>query len=108
VYYFLAASALFPWCWPLKGRLERTGIARYNSGQRSQHNLLANLVQKLKDKSDIEIAKTLQAEAQSTPGLKAEMDALLEKLDALQQAEQHLSTDDVPGCQYHPSKNSPS
>jgi formylglycine-generating enzyme required for sulfatase activity len=53
-------------------------------------NLLANMVQNLKDKSDVEVAQALQAEVEKTPEIKAELDALLEKLGALQQAGQVL------------------
>lgn len=57
-------------------------------------NLLANIVQKSKDKSDAKVAQILEAEVSATPELKAELDAMLEKLDVIQEAEKSLSETD--------------
>ncbi len=52
------------------------------------------MVQKLKDKSDTEVARELEQETQSNPVLGLEIDALLGALDALKQAEKSLTTED--------------
>ncbi len=95
VYFFIAATSLFP---VLQAAQSGDWSALVSLGTilggAVSTNLLANLVQKLKDKSDVEVAETLQSEAKSTPELKVEVDVLLEKLNALQQAELVLSIDD--------------
>jgi formylglycine-generating enzyme required for sulfatase activity len=87
VYYLIAASAFVPVVQSVHsgdwGALAVLGSAVGT-------NLLANMVQNLKDKTDVEVAQALQAEVEKTPEIKAELDALLEKLEALQQARQAL------------------
>jgi len=95
VYYFIAATSLVPivqaahsgdW-----GSLAVLGTAL---GGAVSTNLLANMVQKLKDKSDSDVAMELEKETQTTPELKLELDALLEALDVLKQAEHALTSED--------------
>ena len=94
-YYFIAATSLLP---VLQAAHNGDWSALVSMGAllggAVSTNLLANMVQKLKDKSDVEAANILQVEAQSAPELKAEVDALLEKLDALHAAELSLSDAD--------------
>ena len=94
-YYFLSAISFAPiiqaahsgdW-----GALSLLGITL---GGTVGTNLLANMVQNLKDKSDAEIAQELAAETQINPALKNEIDALLEKLDTLPKAEAALADAD--------------
>jgi formylglycine-generating enzyme required for sulfatase activity len=95
IYYFLAATSLLPvvqaahsgdWA-----SLAALGTAL---GGAVSTNLLANMVQKFKDKSDAEVARELEQEAQANPAVRSELDALLEALDALRQAEHALTTED--------------
>ncbi len=94
-YYFIAATSLLP---VLQAAHSGDWSALVSLGTllggAVSTNLLANMMQKLKDKSDVETANILQAETQSMPELKAEVDALLEKLDALHAAELSLSDAD--------------
>jgi formylglycine-generating enzyme required for sulfatase activity len=90
-FYFFAAAALIP------------VVRAFQSGDKSSAvvfetllddtvgtHLLTNLIPSFGKKTCVEIAQILQTEAGQTPGMKAEMDALLIKLDVLQQAEMVL------------------
>jgi len=95
IYFFLAATSLFPILQSAQSGDWSALVALGTTlGGAVSTNLLANLVQKLKDKSEAEVAQALQAETKINPELKVEMDVLLEKLDALQQAELSLSDED--------------
>lgn len=91
VYYLIAATSFIPIVQAAQsGNMsEVLALGALLSGAVGG-NLLANMVQNIKDKSDVEVAQALQAEVEKTPEIKAELDALLEKLDALQRAEQVL------------------
>ena len=93
VYYFVAASSFLPLIQVVHSG-DWTAMATLGSAVGA--GLLANMVQKLKDKSDLEVAHELEAEAQRTPALRAELDTLLEHLDAFKQAENALSEKDRP------------
>ena len=94
-YYFLAGVSLLPLVQVVhSGDWSGLAVLGASVGGAVSTNLLANIVQKSKDKSDAEIAKTLEVEAQSMPELKVELDIMLEKLDVLQEAEKALSDSD--------------
>jgi formylglycine-generating enzyme required for sulfatase activity len=95
VYYFIAASSLFPVLQAAQSG-DWSALVSLGTilGSAVSTNLLANLAKKLKDKTDVEVAEILQSGAQLEPDLKAEIDALLDKLDALKQAELVLSEED--------------
>lgn len=94
-YYFLAGISLLPVAQAVhSGDWSGLAVMGASLGGAVSTNLLANIVQKAKDKSDVEVARIMEAEAQATPELKAEMDAMLEKLDALQEAEKALPDSD--------------
>src|SRR5688572_24577131 len=81
VYYFLAGVSLLPLVQVVhNGDWSGLAVLGASVGGAVSTNLLANIVQKSKDKSDAEIAETLEAEVQSIPELKAELDTMLEKL----------------------------
>ena len=90
-YYLIAASAFLP-------IIEAAHTGDWSAlavlGSAVGTNLLANIVQQSKDKSDVEVAKILETEANATPELKVEIDTMLQKLDALQEAGQALSDSD--------------
>jgi formylglycine-generating enzyme required for sulfatase activity len=95
VYYFLAGVSLLPVAQAVhSGDWSGLAVLGATLGGAVSTNLLANIVQKSKDKSDAEVARMLEAEANSKPELKPELDALLEKLGALQEAEKTLSASD--------------
>ena len=94
-YYFLAGVSLLPVAQAVhSGDWSGLAVMGASLGGAVSTNLLANIVQKSKDKSDAEIAQLLESEAQSAPDLTTELDALLQKLDALQEAEKALSKSD--------------
>lgn len=95
VYYFLAGTSLLPiveaahrgdW-----GSLALLGSAL---GGAVSGNLLANIVQKMRDKSEAEIAVELEQAVQSSPELQLAMDDLLGAVDALREAEFALAETD--------------
>ncbi len=94
-YYFLAGVTLFPVVQAVhSGDWSGLAVLGASLGSAVSTNLLANIVQKSKDKNDAEIAEILEEEAQSMPELKVELDTMLEKLDALQEAEKALADSD--------------
>ena len=95
VYFFLAASSLLPVLQAAQGG-DWSALFSLSTviGTAVSTSLLSNMLQKFKDKSDAEIAQTLKQEAGSAPELKGEIDALLEKLDTLREAELCLSDGD--------------
>ncbi len=94
-YYFLAGISLLPVVQAVHGG-DWSGLAVLGAslGSAVSTNLLANIVQKSKDKSDAEVALILESEVKAMPELKAELDAMLEKLEALQEAEKALAETD--------------
>lgn len=95
VYYYLAATSFLPVAQAVhNGDYGSLAVLGATIGGSVGTNLLANMVQKLKDKSEGEAARELEQEAQSAPDLKKELDALLEALDTLKQAEHTLSQED--------------
>jgi formylglycine-generating enzyme required for sulfatase activity len=90
-YYLITASAFLP---IVEAAHKGDWSALAVLGSAVGTNLLANIVQKVKDKSDVELARILEDEVRRTPELKAEMDAMLQKLDTLQEAEKALSEAD--------------
>ena len=95
VYYFLAGTSFLPIVHAVQnGDYASLAVLGATLGTSVGTNLLANMVQKFKDKSDAEIAQELEREVQSTPELKKELDALLEAVDTLKQAEHVLSQED--------------
>ncbi|MBI5294613.1 MAG: SUMF1/EgtB/PvdO family nonheme iron enzyme [Chloroflexi bacterium] len=94
-YYFLAGVSLIPIVRAVhSGDWSGLAVMGASLGGAVSTNLLANIVQKAKDKSEAEVAKILEDEVKATPELKAEIDTLLQKLDALQEAEKALSAPD--------------
>ena len=94
-YYFIAAISLSP-------VLQSAQSGDWSSlvslgtilGGAGCTNLLADLVQKLRDKSDVEVAEILEAGVKIAPELKIEIDVLLQNLDAFYEAELVLSSED--------------
>lgn len=94
-YYFLAGVSLLPVAQAVhSGDWSGLAVLGASLGGAVSTNLLANIVQKAKDKSDVEVAQILQEEAKTSPELKAELDAMLQKLEALNEAEKALSQAD--------------
>lgn len=94
-YYFLAGVSLLPVAQTVhSGDWSGLAVLGASLGGAVSTNLLANIVQKAKDKSDVEIAQLLQNEVKSFPELKAEIEVILQKLDALNEAEKVLSQAD--------------
>lgn len=94
-YYFLAGVSLLPVVQAVhSGDWGGLAVLGASLGSAVSTNLLANIVQRAKDKSEVQISEILETEAESTPELKPELDALLEKLDTLHEAEKALSTSD--------------
>ena len=95
VYYFLAGTALLPVAQAVHqgdwGALAVLGAAL---GGSVGTNLLANLIQQAKDRSEDEMARLLEQEAARSPELQKALDALLEKLEALPLAESGLDEAD--------------
>jgi len=89
-YYLISAAAFLP-------VVEATHKGDWSAlavlGSAVGTNLLANMVQGLKDKTDVEIAKELEAQA-GNEDFRRELDAMLAKLDALAEAEKALSQAD--------------
>jgi len=90
-YYLITASAFLP---IVEAAHKGDWSALAVLGSAVGTNLLANIVQQVKDKSDVELARILEDEVGRMPELKAEMDAMLQKLDTLQEAEKALSEAD--------------
>jgi hypothetical protein len=94
-YYFLAGVSLLPIAQAVhSGDWSGLAVLGASLGGAVSTNLLANIVQKSKDKTDAQVAQILEAEVRSAPELKAEMDAMLQKLETLQEAEKALSEAD--------------
>lgn len=94
-YYFLAGVSLLPVAQAVhSGDWSGLAVLGASLGGAVSTNLLANIVQKAKDKSDVEVAQLLQEEIASSPELKAEIEVILQKLDALNEAEKALSQAD--------------
>jgi len=94
-YYFLAGASLFPVVQAVhSGDWSGLAVLGASLGGAVSTNLLANIVQKSKDKSDAEIAKILETEAKSSPELNAELNVLIEKLNTLNEAEKALADSD--------------
>jgi len=94
-YYFLASVSLLPVAQAVhSGDWSGLAVLGASLGGAVSTNLLANIVQKSKDKSDAEVAQLLQEEAKSSPELQAEIEVVLQKLDALNEAEKALSQAD--------------
>ena len=94
-YYFLAGISLLPIAQAVhSGDWSGLAVLGASLSGAVSTNLLANIVQKSKDKSDVEVAQILEAEVKAAPELKAEIDVMLQKLDALQEAEKALSESD--------------
>ena len=94
-YYFLAATSLLPVVQAAhSGDWSSLAVLGTTLGGAVGTNLLANMLQKFKDKSDAEVAVELEKEAETTPDLKHELDTLLEALDTLKQAEHNLAMED--------------
>jgi hypothetical protein len=92
VYYFLAGLSLLPVAQAVhSGDWSGLAVLGASVGGAVSTNLLANIVQKSKEKSDAEVAQILETEVKTTPELKAELDAMLEKLDVIHEAEKSLS-----------------
>lgn len=94
-YYFLAGVSLWPVAQAVHGG-DWSGLAVLGAtvGSAVSTNLLANIVQKAKDKSDVEVAQLLQEEIRTSPELKAEIEVVLQKLNTLQEAEKALLKED--------------
>lgn len=94
-YYFLAGVSLLPVAQAVhSGDWSGLAVLGASLGGAVSTNLLANIVQKAKDKNDAEVAQLLQEEVKSSPELKAEIEVVLQRLDALNEAEKALSQTD--------------
>jgi formylglycine-generating enzyme required for sulfatase activity len=94
-YYFLAGVSLLPVAQAVNsGDWSGLTVLGASLGGAVSTNLLANIVQKVKDKDEAEAAQILEAEAGASPELTAEIDVMLTKLDALAEAEKALSQAD--------------
>src|SRR5690242_20976895 len=82
-YFFIAASSLLPVIQAAHSA-DWSALAVLGTavGGAVSTCLLANMVQKLRDKSEAEIAETLQTQVQTEPELITEINALFETLDA--------------------------
>jgi formylglycine-generating enzyme required for sulfatase activity len=89
VYYFLAATALWPVVEAVRGGDWSAASALGGLAAGVGTNLLANQLQGWKDGADA--AEKLEKAVEEQDGLRAEVDAVLEKLEALQLAGQGLS-----------------
>lgn len=94
-YYFIAASSLLPVVQAAQSG-DWSALATLGTvvGGAVSTNLLSNMLQRIKDKSDAEIAVDLQATAAESPDLNAELDAIIQKLESLQAAELSLNATD--------------
>jgi formylglycine-generating enzyme required for sulfatase activity len=94
-YYFLAAVSFVPVVQAFySGDFSALSVLGMSLGGAVGTNLLANMVQNLKDKSEDEIALALADEMQATPELKSALDALLENLETLPEAGRQLPDKD--------------
>jgi formylglycine-generating enzyme required for sulfatase activity len=94
-YYFLSAISFAPIIQAVhSGDWGALSLLGMTLGGAVGTNLLANMVQNLKGKSDGEVAEALATKIQAEPDLKDALDALLENLEALQEAEYALPDDD--------------
>lgn len=94
IYAFVSASALWPVIQAVSGG-EWAAIAELGkliSGLGS--SLLANKLQDWKDKTETEIASQIKNEVENNQGLRAELDELLDKLNALPLARETINRDD--------------
>ena len=91
-YFLIAASSFLPVIQAVHINNDWGSLALLGSAVGG--NLLANMVQKLKDKSETEVAEALAKEVQAEPVLQVELDALLKELDALKEAEHALAAED--------------
>lgn len=90
-YYFLAGNTLLPIAQAVhSGDWSGLAVLGASLGGTVGTNLLANIVQKTKDKSAAEVAQILESEVKAAPELKAAIDAMLEKMNTLQEAEKIL------------------
>ena len=95
VYYFLAATAFVPIVAAVASGQAGAGITLGAAlGGAVAADLLANMVERLRGKPEAEVAAALQAGAKADPELLKALDALLEKLDALKEAEASLAGED--------------
>jgi formylglycine-generating enzyme required for sulfatase activity len=95
LYYFLAGVSLLPVVQAVhSGDWSGLAVLGASVDGAVSTGLLANVVQKAKDKSDKEVAGILETEVKSSPELKAEIDAMLEKLETLQEAGKALADAD--------------
>jgi formylglycine-generating enzyme required for sulfatase activity len=94
-YYFLSAISFTPIIQAVhSGDWGALSVLGMTLGGAVGTNLLANMVQNLKGKSEEEVAIILTDEMQAAPELKTELDTLLEKLKTLPEAEKALSDND--------------
>lgn len=89
-YYFISAATFLP---VVEAAHKGDWSALAILGSAVGTNLLANMVQGLKDKTDVEIAKEFEAQA-GNEDFRREIDVMLEKIDALREAEKVLSQAD--------------
>lgn len=95
VYAFLSAATLWPVVQAYQGGDLAAVFALANVLAGVGTNLLANRIQAWKDKAnETEAAVQIATEVADDPALRAELDAVLEKLDALSLAAQALSDED--------------
>lgn len=91
-YYFLVGISFLPVAQAVySGDCGALAVLGGTLGSEVRTNLLANIVQKVKDKDEIEVARIIESEAPSTPQLKIELDVLLVKLDSLHEAQKTFS-----------------
>ena len=94
-YYFLSAVSFAPIIQAVhSGDWGALSLLGMTLGGAVGTNLLANMVQNLKGKSEEEIAIALVDEMKTAPELKEALDALLEKLETLPEASNALSNED--------------
>ena len=94
-YYFLAAVSFAPVVQAFySGDFSALSVLGMSLGGAVGTNLLANMIQNLKDKSEDEIAVALADEMQAAPELKSALDALLENLETLPEAGRQLPDED--------------
>lgn len=94
-YYFIAASAFLPIVQAVSGGDWSALLTLVSTlGGSVGANLLANLAQQAKDRSEAEVAALLESQAKAQPDLQPAIATLIEKLDALVLAQQALPAAD--------------
>lgn len=96
IYVFLATLALLPLAQAAGGGGLAAGVALGGALSGVGTNLLANIIQKWKDGNEQGAAQELEAALAKTPEIRAELDAVLEKVEAFSQAREALPETERP------------